>query len=136
MKNNINCGWLLILLLIAVNPIWSQCEFDEVILTSPTDDYASGDEIEISAWTSIEASNTIDPGANVLYASDGSIQLNEGFFASEGSDFLAKLGCSVSAVEPNFESFVSVNPNPVTTCLLYTSPSPRDKRQSRMPSSA
>ena len=25
---------------------------------------------------------------------------------------------------------------PGTTCLLYTSPSPRDKRQSRMPSSA
>ena len=25
---------------------------------------------------------------------------------------------------------------PVTVCLLYTSPSPRDKRQSRMPSSA
>ena len=24
----------------------------------------------------------------------------------------------------------------ITTCLLYTSPSPRDKRQSRMPSSA
>ena len=26
--------------------------------------------------------------------------------------------------------------NTVCTCLLYTSPSPRDKRQSRMPSSA
>ena len=26
--------------------------------------------------------------------------------------------------------------NGVTPCLLYTSPSPRDKRQSRMPSSA
>ena len=26
--------------------------------------------------------------------------------------------------------------NPVILCLLYTSPSPRDKRQSRMPSSA
>ena len=26
--------------------------------------------------------------------------------------------------------------NEVTYCLLYTSPSPRDKRQSRMPSSA
>ena len=25
---------------------------------------------------------------------------------------------------------------PMTACLLYTSPSPRDKRQSRMPSSA
>ena len=27
-------------------------------------------------------------------------------------------------------------PDRVETCLLYTSPSPRDKRQSRMPSSA
>ena len=27
-------------------------------------------------------------------------------------------------------------PGKVTSCLLYTSPSPRDKRQSRMPSSA
>ena len=26
--------------------------------------------------------------------------------------------------------------HPAWTCLLYTSPSPRDKRQSRMPSSA
>ena len=26
--------------------------------------------------------------------------------------------------------------NPLFACLLYTSPSPRDKRQSRMPSSA
>ena len=29
-----------------------------------------------------------------------------------------------------------VKPHIVTPCLLYTSPSPRDKRQSRMPSSA
>ena len=29
-----------------------------------------------------------------------------------------------------------VESNSPTTCLLYTSPSPRDKRQSRMPSSA
>ena len=28
------------------------------------------------------------------------------------------------------------NSNPSRVCLLYTSPSPRDKRQSRMPSSA
>ena len=27
-------------------------------------------------------------------------------------------------------------PSPLYLCLLYTSPSPRDKRQSRMPSSA
>ena len=29
-----------------------------------------------------------------------------------------------------------VNPKKTIPCLLYTSPSPRDKRQSRMPSSA
>ena len=33
-------------------------------------------------------------------------------------------------------SFFSVESYEVTICLLYTSPSPRDKRQSRMPSSA
>ena len=32
-----------------------------------------------------------------------------------------------------FESAISIEEN---ACLLYTSPSPRDKRQSRMPSSA
>ena len=32
--------------------------------------------------------------------------------------------------------FTYRNPDRSTDCLLYTSPSPRDKRQSRMPSSA
>ena len=32
--------------------------------------------------------------------------------------------------------FPAINVNDSVTCLLYTSPSPRDKRQSRMPSSA
>ena len=31
---------------------------------------------------------------------------------------------------------VGIDNTYVNTCLLYTSPSPRDKRQSRMPSSA
>ena len=35
-----------------------------------------------------------------------------------------------------FKSAVNVPEAMVKTCLLYTSPSPRDKRQSRMPSSA
>ena len=36
--------------------------------------------------------------------------------------------------DPAIQDFVDLNMN--TICLLYTSPSPRDKRQSRMPSSA
>ena len=35
-----------------------------------------------------------------------------------------------------FESEVTGGFNKLANCLLYTSPSPRDKRQSRMPSSA
>ena len=34
------------------------------------------------------------------------------------------------------KSLKKINDNKVVRCLLYTSPSPRDKRQSRMPSSA
>ena len=45
-----------------------------------------------------------------------------------GPDFQA-LACEVlEKVKPIFKT--------VEPCLLYTSPSPRDKRQSRMPSSA
>ena len=40
--------------------------------------------------------------------------------------------CSNANVDPSKITSVMHG----TTCLLYTSPSPRDKRQSRMPSSA
>ena len=56
---------------------------------------------------------------------------------------LADLGAEVIKIEktPGVFSILitsaprSANSNP-QVCLLYTSPSPRDKRQSRMPSSA
>ena len=41
--------------------------------------------------------------------------------------------CSFILVMFTFERFISLRRG---RCLLYTSPSPRDKRQSRMPSSA
>ena len=42
------------------------------------------------------------------------------------------LGVSITA----FGHLVGLNEAVINRCLLYTSPSPRDKRQSRMPSSA
>ena len=42
------------------------------------------------------------------------------------------VGRGVAAVDTNLLTIK----DRITTCLLYTSPSPRDKRQSRMPSSA
>ena len=48
--------------------------------------------------------------------------------------FAGSSGMSVGArMLPKIEGF---NCTWVNSCLLYTSPSPRDKRQSRMPSSA
>ena len=41
-------------------------------------------------------------------------------------------GATIAGLFNVYKDFVSV----LTACLLYTSPSPRDKRQSRMPSSA
>ena len=38
--------------------------------------------------------------------------------------------------KPAFEKFVDLAKNNLKNCLLYTSPSPRDMRRSRMPSSA
>ena len=44
-------------------------------------------------------------------------------------DYLIEKDCSVKI-------FTSKNPEGLETCLLYTSPSPRDRTRSRMPSSA
>ena len=51
-------------------------------------------------------------------------------------DTFAIIGCGgtiSSAYSPTNEN---IAPTHFSPCLLYTSPSPRDKRQSRMPSSA
>ena len=55
--------------------------------------------------------------------------------------FVRKLLVSYEQPSPFLnDDFVSdlqkISPGFLDTCLLYTSPSPRDKRQSRMPSSA
>ena len=42
----------------------------------------------------------------------------------------------VSPIGQRFVKGLTTPPQPSIICLLYTSPSPRDKRQSRMPSSA
>ena len=45
-------------------------------------------------------------------------------------------GGSRCCAQPSLHLDRSAAATAATTCLLYTSPSPRDKRQSRMPSSA
>ena len=64
------------------------------------------------------------PGANVIVVGTSSGAI---------SDFDGKFTLSVSQAPPFTVQISSVG---FTTCLLYTSPSPRDLSTSRMPSSA
>ena len=50
--------------------------------------------------------------------------------------FLSLVSDSKRGQEPTFVVTSPEIADYISTCLLYTSPSPRDKRQSRMPSSA
>ena len=51
-------------------------------------------------------------------------------------DFLQELTVILERVPPSPVLEDALKQTLCTVCLLYTSPSPRDKRQSRMPSSA
>ena len=74
------------------------------------------------------------------------LALDEGFFSEEGLDASLHIGKGSLDAIPKVASgefdMGSADINSLITwrdknpCLLYTSPSPRDKRQSRMPSSA
>ena len=74
------------------------------------------------------------------------LQRHFGCFGSSGSgktvmskvlvEELARNGIPVIAFDPQGDIASLALLADTDTCLLYTSPSPRDKRQSRMPSSA
>ena len=56
---------------------------------------------------------------------------------NEGVEHHAHIGAVIVTTEPwTIENGVLTPTMKIKRCLLYTSPSPRDKRQSRMPSSA
>ena len=62
-------------------------------------------------------------------------------FSTSATKFGAEPNTQVSLVDAAFPGMLPVInefcvKQAIKTCLLYTSPSPRDKRQSRMPSSA
>ena len=82
-----------------------------------------------------------EEGKDVLFFVDNIFR-----FTQAGSEVSALLGRIPSAVgyQPTLatemgamqERITSTNKGSITSCLLYTSPSPRDRQKSRMPSSA
>ena len=74
-----------------------------------------------------------------LYDADGDELTGDGY----GRVAIASTNWRESATAPTADNNVVLTWNaatadwtPITTCLLYTSPSPRDRQKSRMPSSA
>ena len=104
----------------------------------------------------VTSSSKITGTANVVYHAGLFVNMAPGFEVSAGADYHAYiLACSDSTLSlgedsdtaelaldfkktPNTDSaLVQFNlPTDSKICLLYTSPSPRDQRGSRMPSSA
>ena len=83
-----------------------------IYVSYASDDFQSGDVFKIIE-TSARNNPTRDVTGFLVYAHDTFVQFVEGPAAS------------LDALLDDLKA-----------CLLYTSPSPRDKRQSRMPSSA
>ena len=82
------------------------------------------------------AQRFIDEGAQVVV---GDINIEKGkALAAQYGDELSFIELDVTSPQSweNAVDRVNAIMNGLTTCLLYTSPSPRDQRGSRMPSSA
>ena len=58
------------------------------------------------------------------------------FLRIQPVDFLTFRLFRLAGKITEFDEYVAIGIEQIYVCLLYTSPSPRDKRQSRMPSSA
>ena len=109
--------------------------------TSPTGLFTTTNTLTIS-----DAMVTANPAGYDVYVQDNSGGVPLCTFVQEDIIFTPAIPITVSAVSVDplcFNGFGEVEISviggsaPYTyTCLLYTSPSPRDKRQSRMPSSA
>ena len=75
--------------------------------------------------------------AFLINTSRGPIINEDDLIIALSTNEIAGAGLDVYEKEPLPENNkLRFLPNALLTCLLYTSPSPRDKRQSRMPSSA
>ena len=90
---------------------------------------------------------TLEPGNQIELSGSQLSNIHE--VCSESYEFQEKLNLAcekfdLKTLSVGFDPFSSIDKIPnnpkkryrVMTCLLYTSPSPRDKRQTRMPSSA
>ena len=79
---------------------------------------------------------TAAPGSNVLSGNVASGDIDYVTFTVPPGYEFSSLNILDYDSTGNSQSFIGIQAGSVFTCLLYTSPSPRDRTRSRMPSSA
>ena len=85
-----------------------------------------GDNVSVVTWANM-CGGTRDPRAALLMRYLGRIEMQAGWCFK---------AAHIPGVENELADGISKWPGENSNCLLYTSPSPRDQRGSRMPSSA
>ena len=109
------------------------------IAQAQTDTSAGGglDEVIVTARRTSESINDAPLSIGVLgkdFLADQKVEsIEEVLQLSPGATFLV---FSKAQPEKSLRGFVAPSTGNASACLLYTSPSPRDQRGSRMPSSA
>ena len=108
-------------------------------LAATTTEYnrAVAAEVVLTTAVSAEASARILGDSNTLadgkaYADSKVLTETTARIAADAAEVTAR-NAAISSATP---SFATLTGKPTTICLLYTSPSPRDRTRSRMPSSA
>ena len=91
---------------------------------------SGGDKFKIALYTSSATLNS----TTTAYSATNEVS-NSGQYTA-GGGALVNGGTSIGSGSGKGVAIVDFADRSFTGCLLYTSPSPRDKRQSRMPSSA
>ena len=92
----------------------------------------------------VSVRHTIDQDYRTIQSSEASLSVNELVLVDSSTPGIEKhleslrdaLDTDVTVVQLPFGEDAIGKISETLACLLYTSPSPRDKRQSRMPSSA
>ena len=97
-------------------------------------EHTDTDELQDSfTYTITDAAGKVSNVATVSIAIDA---VNNAPVAEGDNAIVANLGMVTIDVIDNDTDEETIDGSTIEICLLYTSPSPRDKRQSRMPSSA
>ena len=112
---------------------WEQIElFNDVIFAGNS----GRERIQIGAGASADTDQAIAIGSGSTAGGLRAVAIGHNAATTSTGDIRLGSSTAIVTVHPDAAGDETASPNTPNTCLLYTSPSPRDRTRSRMPSSA